>query len=130
MKITRSLGVAVATILAFGAPLSQSGAQVSVRTGGVADTSIFAPLSLQMLIENAIKHNVVSADDPLHIRIYSEEGFICVENNLQKKRSSSEPSAGVGLENICKRYEFLTERKAVITKTEGLFIVKLPMITE
>lgn len=101
---------------------------IQITLSGVV--SFVAPLALQMLIENAIKHNVVSADDPLHIRIYSEEGFICVENNLQKKRSSSEPSAGVGLENICKRYEFLTERKAVITKTEGLFIVKLPMITE
>ncbi|HYF69171.1 MAG TPA: histidine kinase [Ohtaekwangia sp.] len=106
----------------------ESKLDIQIALSGVV--SFVAPLALQMLIENAIKHNVVSADDPLHIRIYSEEGFICVENNLQKKRSNSEPSAGVGLENICKRYEFLTERKAVITKTKGLFIVKLPMIKE
>lgn len=87
-----------------------------------------APLALQMLIENAIKHNVVSEDDPLRIAVYPEGAFIVVENNLQKKTSLGEPSAGVGLENICKRYEYLSDTKAEVVKTADKFIVKLPIL--
>lgn len=87
-----------------------------------------APLALQMLIENAIKHNVVSEEDPLHIAVYAEGGFIVVENNLQKKTSLGEPSAGVGLENICRRYEYLSDIKAQVQQTADKFIVKLPLL--
>jgi len=87
-----------------------------------------APLALQMLIENAIKHNVVSEDDPLHIRVFADNGFLVVENNLQKKTSLGEPSAGVGLENICRRYEYLSEAKAEVQQTADKFIVRLPLI--
>jgi sensor histidine kinase YesM len=87
-----------------------------------------APLALQMLIENAIKHNVVSEDDPLSINVYADEQYILVENNLQKKTTLGEPSSGIGLENICKRYEFLSTSKVVVEKSEQTFIVKLPRI--
>jgi sensor histidine kinase YesM len=91
-------------------------------------TGVIAPLALQMLIENAIKHNVVSEDDPLSIRVYSDQDHIIVENNLQLKETLAEPSAGVGLENICKRYSFLSDLKVEILKTEKKFIVKLPSL--
>lgn len=89
---------------------------------------LIAPLALQLLLENAIKHNIVSADDPLLIEIYSRDGVICVENNLQKKTMVSEDSAGLGLENIKNRYQFLTDRKVFISDTDGKFLVKLPII--
>lgn len=94
------------------------------------DGTLIAPLALQMLIENAIKHNIVSEDDPLNIRIYEQDGYIVVSNNLQRKLSSSEPSAGVGLDNICKRYEFLSVNKVIISIEEGQFRVKLPVIKD
>lgn len=89
--------------------------------------SLVAPLALQMLIENAIKHNVVSEENPLHIRLYEEDNFIVIENNLQKKVVFAEDSTGIGLDNICKRYEFLDKRPVQIIQHEK-FIVKLPMI--
>jgi LytS/YehU family sensor histidine kinase len=88
-----------------------------------------APLALQMLVENAIKHNVVSEDDPLSIAISEEGQFIVVENNIQKKKTSIEPSAGVGLENIQKRYALLTNTPVGIADSGNSFKVMLPLLT-
>ncbi len=90
--------------------------------------TMVAPLALQMLIENAVKHNEVSEENNLHIKIYSDEGFIMVENNLQKKLQIGETSSGLGLENICKRYEFLCDTKVAIEQADNKFLVKLPII--
>lgn len=86
-----------------------------------------APATLQMLIENAIKHNVVSGKAPLKIQITSVNGSISVTNNLQEKLIK-EPSAYVGLKNIIKRYEFLSEEPVEIKKTENEFTVKVPLV--
>ena len=85
------------------------------------------PLVFQMLVENAIKHNVISEDQPLCIRIYRESAYIVVENNLQKKEVLPTESPGVGLDNICKRYEFLTDKKVEIMRDRN-FKVRLPML--
>lgn len=96
----------------------------------IADKNILiAPLALQMLVENAIKHNVVSEDDPLNIKVYDQDGYVVVSNNLQPKSSSGEPSAGVGLENIARRYEFLCSKKVDIINDHSTFVVKLPALT-
>lgn len=87
-----------------------------------------APLALQMLIENAIKHNITSEEDPLFIKVYFENEHIVVENNLQKKQMIGDDSAGVGLENIVRRYEFLSDKKVEIIENNHSFIVKLPAL--
>lgn len=91
--------------------------------------SMVAPLALQMLIENAVKHNEVSEENPLHVKVFTDGKFIVVENNLQKKSRLGESSSGLGLENIQKRYEFLSGDKVVIEQTDTKFSVKLPIIT-
>lgn len=87
-----------------------------------------APLAIQMLIENAVKHNEVSEENPLHIKICKEDSFIVVENNLQPKSLLGESSSGMGLENIAKRYEFLSTQKVEVVQTNEVFKVKLPII--
>jgi sensor histidine kinase YesM len=87
-----------------------------------------APLAMQLLVENAIKHNVISRDEPLTIRIYEKDGYLVVENNLQKRINPEENLSGLGLQNIQKRYSFLTSKKVVIDEGSGTFIVRLPVI--
>lgn len=92
------------------------------------EDSYVAPLALQMLIENAIKHNVISEEDPLSIKVYQEDRYIVVKNNLQRKSVMGETSSGVGLENIARRYELLTDKKMVAQEDGGAFIVKIPIL--
>lgn len=86
-----------------------------------------APASLQMLIENAIKHNVVSTKNPLSIQIRSADAFIEITNNLQEK-AVKEESTLIGLKNIKKRYEFLSDFPVEIKKTSSEFRVKVPLL--
>jgi LytS/YehU family sensor histidine kinase len=99
--------------------------RLTVRLNGVK--SMVAPLVLQMLIENAIKHNIVSEENPLTITLYTDDQYIVVENTLQEKTVLREESPGIGLENICKRYEFLSDKKVEVIRNTK-FIVKLPVI--
>lgn len=87
-----------------------------------------APLTIQMLIENSIKHNVVSKAHPLKIDIYVEKGnSIVVKNNLQQK-NVIEKSTKTGLVNIQKRYEYLGNRKIDIITTAKNYMVAIPLI--
>ena len=87
------------------------------------------PLTLQLLIENAIKHNIVSKDYPLKIRIFADYAveYLFVENNLQPKNEEVK-STGIGIKNILDRYRLLSEKKIQINKTEFHFKVGLPFI--
>lgn len=87
------------------------------------------PLSLQLLLENAIKHNVVSPQKPLKIKIYKEGNNLIVENNLQKK-SNPNSSTQVGLQNIKNRYDLITGRPVVIHETKEHYTVKIPLLTQ
>jgi LytS/YehU family sensor histidine kinase len=88
-----------------------------------------APATLQLLIENAIKHNVVSKSNPLNIKIFNDETHLIVENSILRKEFKEE-STNKGLANIRRRYEYLCGKDAVITNSNGVFKVKIPIIKE
>ena len=78
-----------------------------------------APASLQLLIENAIKHNIVSARHPLTIRIFiKEDKYVIVENNMQEK-IIKEHSTSTGLKNISRRYEFISNEKVIVLRNDN-----------
>ena len=87
------------------------------------------PLSLQLLLENCIKHNFATSAKPLIIKIYSENGNLIVENNLQAREQVKERE-GIGLSNIVQRYSLITNRNVFIEKSEDYFKVKLPILTQ
>ncbi|HAY3554866.1 TPA: histidine kinase [Elizabethkingia meningoseptica] len=86
------------------------------------------PLSLQFLVENAIKHNQTSKANPLKINIYTLPTKELVVSNTYIPLINKPESSGVGLRNILMRYEILGQQKPIIEKTEDMFIVKLPLI--
>ena len=87
-----------------------------------------APLTLQLLIENAVKHNVISAETPLVIDIYNEgDDFLVVSNNLQL-RDILLPSTGVGQNNIKSRYKLFTKTEVVFTVDNDEYVVRIPFI--
>ena len=87
------------------------------------------PLSLQLLLENAVKHNMVTSSNPLRIRIYEYGNNLVVENNSQPKQIVK-TSSGVGLSNITQRYDLLTNKKVNINKEASRFSVAIPMLTK
>lgn len=85
-------------------------------------------LSLQLLVENAVKHNVVSKQEPIAITISStEDGYLVIENNLVKKISKPE-STGIGLTNIREKYRLLRRYDIRISELDNRFVVVLPLI--
>jgi len=85
------------------------------------------PLALQLLIENAIKHNTFSKNQPLQVDVFSEDDYLVVQNNLQL-RGSHVQSTGVGLENIASRYAYFTDRKTFSGVDGDKFVVKIPLL--
>lgn len=107
----------------------EDGLQLSIDISNELKATLIPPFTLQLLIENCIKHNIVSLERPLSIRVYSKEGHIMVENNVQEKKTA-EASTGLGLENINQRYTHLMQKQIEILVNNGLFTVKLPLINE
>ena len=87
------------------------------------------PLSLQLLLENTVKHNIASESKPLHIRIYEKDDYLVIENDYQKKEVLQDRK-GVGLQNIVDRYSIITNRKVKVEQTEEHFRVAIPMLTK
>ncbi len=86
------------------------------------------PLTLQILVENAVKHNVVSREHPLRIQITTEgDSKLVVRNNLQRKQVSSSPTH-IGLNNILSRYKHVSGGIVEVVETKTEFLVKLPLI--
>lgn len=85
------------------------------------------PMSLQLLIENAVKHNAVLPDNPLIINITTVGHNLCVSNNIIPRMSHSE-GTGVGLRNLSKKYAILTKSDISVCKDSDTFTVKLPLL--
>ncbi len=91
--------------------------------------SCLPPFALQLLVENAIKHNIVSEDQPLTIHIFTEGDTLQVVNNLQL-RGSVEDSTGIGLANLQARYEMIAKQQ-IFTGQEGeQYVTRLPLLVE
>ncbi len=106
----------------------QNSIQVTVQIDeSLRSKGLIPPASLQMLIENAIKHNRFSANDPLLITIVNESGRLIITNHVRKK-VSSDISSGIGLENIQKRYNLISGQAISIDQSDELFTVKIPVI--
>jgi len=87
------------------------------------------PLAMQMLLENALKHNRLSASNPLKVRIYSTAmPAINVENNLMPREVPKHEKTGLGLENISRRYQLSAHQDIRVSKTDDTFSVTLPLI--
>jgi two-component system, LytTR family, sensor kinase len=90
-------------------------------------TQQIVPLSLQLLMENAIKHNIVSSAKPLKIKVFAENGHLLVSNNLQVKNQQIE-STGIGLDNIRNRYKLFSNDEVKVTESGESFTVSIPLI--
>ncbi len=88
---------------------------------------LVVPMSLQLLLENAVKHNVISKAKPLQVSVQAKDNHLKVENKIQTK-STQLPTTKLGLKNIKKRYALIAKKSISITKDQERFIVKLPLL--
>lgn len=95
----------------------------------ITNSSYLPPASIQLLIENAIKHNKFTKDNPLRIKLFNDEEHLIVINNINI-RNDSENSTNQGLENLSKRYSHLSDKSVVIKKSDVDFMVTLPILTK
>ncbi|RBL90270.1 sensor histidine kinase [Chitinophaga flava] len=107
----------------------EEGIEVDIQVQESHEQSMIPPFTLQLLVENCIKHNIVALDKPLRIAIYSDGNYIVVKNNIQPKMTP-ESSTGIGLDNINERYYHLLNKNIVIAPDTETFVVKLPIIHE
>jgi len=92
-------------------------------------SNFVVPLSLQLLLENAIKHNYATEKKPLHIKIFTENGNLCVQNNTQVREIIKERE-GIGLSNIVQRYSLVSKKNVHIEQSDDYFKVLIPILTE
>ena len=101
--------------------------QADLRVPDEALSMHLVPLSLQILFENVVKHNIISEERPLQIELWVENNRLVVRNNLQRKRQAM-ASTKLGLQNIKNRYAFFSEEKVDVIETKDFFTVSLPLI--
>ncbi len=100
--------------------------QVDVSINRVSLNAHLPPLALQMLVENCVKHNIITHSHPLKVTIFDDEKSVTVINNLQKKQDHE--STGHGLKNIEGRYRFAQEGNVKIHTDEHIFSVNIPLL--
>ncbi|MFA8435063.1 MAG: sensor histidine kinase [Marinifilaceae bacterium] len=105
----------------------EEGVNYSTNIGFGQMKTLTIPLALQILLENIFKHNVVSDENPVFIKIYTEEDYLVVSNNINKKKIY-QASHKLGLENIKARYTHFSEKAVLLENTQNQFVVKLPLI--
>ncbi len=105
------------------------GSNLKVEVGEFQQQGKVAPLAIQLLVENAIKHNIISKEQPLKISIFCDHDAVVVKNNLQRRSMPGTESSGMGLANIKSRYKFLTDKPVSVEETDTEFIVSVPIIT-
>jgi two-component system, LytTR family, sensor kinase len=105
----------------------QGGLKINFDVNGASREKAIVPVTLQILIENAIKHNIVDKDKPLTIDIVTVGDYLVVSNNLQV-RKTVQTSNKQGLENLKSLYKFLTEKPVLIEPTADRYFVKVPLI--
>ncbi len=103
--------------LEFEVPLAVSNSELKI-----------VPLSLQILLENAVKHNVGSSSKPLKISIYEEGGYLKIQNNINPKEAIGKKNTKVGLQNIADRYGLISEKEVQIENNNKTFTVNLPLL--
>lgn len=103
--------------------------KVDMQLDEEVKTRYLPPLVLQMLIENAIKHNEVTGEHPLTIEVYREGEMICVKNRIVPKKVLPGDASNIGLANIRSRYEVLSDIPIEVIDETPMFIVKLPLLT-
>ncbi len=104
----------------------EAGFRLSLPPEDTITDARIPPMSLQLLVENALKHNRASVTDPLKVDIIVHPQYIEVRNNLQPL-SIPEPGAGIGLSNLNQRYRILLGKDVDIIRTNTEFIIQLPL---
>ena len=107
----------------------EEGIKLNISIDTSTTSTFIPPFTLQLLVENCVKHNVISLDHPLHIELYTTDNKIIIENQIQLKKNP-EASTGMGLENINQRYQHLTQKEIRIEQDTVSFKVTLPLIYE
>lgn len=107
----------------------ESGLVTTIHVNKDCQSAYIVPVSLQMLVENAVKHNVIGKNKPLHVEIIClDNETITVRNNLQRKETRDQESTGLGLNNIAQRYIFLGHHGLEVKQTDQQFSVTIPLI--
>jgi sensor histidine kinase YesM len=101
--------------------------KIHLNVEAVGGNRLVLPMSIQLLVENAVKHNRISETLPLRLRIYSENDFIWVENGINERPAKME-STGIGLKNLEARYKIMTGHSVEIQQNKDTFKVGLPVI--
>lgn len=102
--------------------------KVTLSVKNINESSFVLPMSIQLLVENAVKHNRISEDHPLELTIDEADGFLWITNNINRKLSDN--STGIGLKNLEARYKYVTGKSLVIEDKNTVFKVGLPLIHE
>jgi len=103
--------------------------RVDISLDEETENKYLPPMVLQMLVENAIKHNVVTTESPLLIQIYREGDSVCVKNKIAPKSVLPGDTSNIGLSNIRDRYKLLSDPLVEVLNDGSYFTVKLPLLT-
>lgn len=105
-----------------------TGLEVNIKIPEDSMNYSIVPCSLQLLIENATKHNMVSDSKPLTINIHTTKHSIIISNNINKRISTSSDSTGFGIKYLRQQYKDLADKSVVVTQNDETFTVKLPLL--